>query len=115
MPNTDKVPIRRPHSCMTAKGVDGGSQCDGEVGVASEQPPPDQPMNTSRFVFTGVAVSVTLVPVGSLAEHTEPPLASWCYRAVGGRYGVVPPPKAVIVLRLPFPVGPSNPGFAVQR
>ena len=72
-------------------------------------------MNTSRFVFTGVAVSVTLVPVGSLAEHTEPPLASWCYRAVGGRYGVVPPPKAVIVLRLPFPVGPSNPGFAVQR
>ena len=35
-----------------------------QVGVASEQPPPDQPANTSRFVFAGVAVSVTLVPVG---------------------------------------------------
>jgi hypothetical protein len=39
-----------------------------EVGVArrcrwaSEQPPPDQPVSTSRFVFAGVAVSVTLVP-----------------------------------------------------
>jgi hypothetical protein len=31
----------------------------------------------SRFVFAGVAVSVALVPVGWLAEHTGPPLATW--------------------------------------
>jgi hypothetical protein len=34
-----------------------------QVGVGSEQPPPDHPVNTSRFVFVGAAVSVTLVPV----------------------------------------------------
>ncbi|MGB8502618.1 wax ester/triacylglycerol synthase domain-containing protein [Mycobacterium sp.] len=66
------------------------------------------------IVFAGVAVSVTLVPVGHLAEHTNP-ADSGIGAVDGGRYGVAAPPRAVIPLRLPFPVGPSNPAPAVHR
>ncbi len=55
------------------------------------------------------------VVMGAVPTAPNHRVRDWCCGPVGGGYEVVAPPKAVVPLGVPRPVGPSYPPPAVQR
>jgi len=59
---------------------------------------------------------VQLIPAGLPTTLPRPEIVTARVGGpVGGRYEVLPPPKAVVPWGVPSPVGPSYPSAAVHR